>query len=261
LVAVRLRPLLLPAEHGAWSFVLEPIVLGLLVAPSRAGAALALAAVVVFLGRQPLKLALVDRASGRTYPRTVVAFRLGAAALASATLLGTLAWRWTSHRWWPPLLAAVPLGVLQLAYDVGRQGRRPIPELAGAIAASASAPAIAAAAGWRPAAWLTLWTLVAAHGLAATLYVRARLALERGEPVRTSQPIAAHVAALALSLGLASIRLAPPLAAVAFALLLLRAAWGLSGWRRHARAQTVGFSEVATSVLFVLILAAAYRAA
>jgi YwiC-like protein len=236
LVAVRLRPLLVPAEHGAWSFVLEPIVLGLLVAPSRAGAALALAAVVVFLGRQPLKLALVDRASGRTYPRTVVAFRLAAAALASAALLGTLAWRWTSHRWWPPLLAAVPLGVLQLAYDVRRHGRRPLPELAGAIAASASGPAIAAAAGWRPGAWLTLWTLVAAHGLAATLYVRARLALS-------------------------SIGLAPPLAAMAFALLLFRAVWGLSGWRRQARAQAVGFSEVATSVLFVLILAAVYRAA
>jgi len=250
-----------PAEHGAWSFVLEPIVLGLLVAPSRAGAALALAAVVVFLGRQPLKLAVADRASCRTYPRTVVAFRLAAGALASAAFLGAIAWRWSSHRWWPPLVAALPVGLLQLAHDVRREGRRPLPELAGAITASASAPAIAAAAGWRPAAWLTIWILVAAHGLAATLYVRARLALERGGPVRTSQPIAAHIAALVLSLGLSSIGLAPPLAALAFALLMFRAVWGLSSWRRQARAQAVGFSEVATSVLFVLILAAAYRTA
>ena len=260
-MAVRLRPLLVPAEHGAWSFVLEPIALGLLVAPSRSGAMLALAALAIFLGRQPLKLALADRAAGHTYPRTVAAFQLAAGALVSAVLLGTMAWNWANNPWWPPLVAAFPPGVLQFIYDVRREGRRPVPQLAGAIAASASAPAIAAAAGWRPAAWLTLWTLVAAHGLAATLYVRARLALERGQAVRTSQPIAVHIAGLGLALGLASIGLAPPLAAGAFAFLLLRAAWGLSSWRRHARAQTVGFSEVATSVVFVLLLAAAYRAA
>ena len=36
--------LTLPKEHGSWSLALEPVAFGLLVAPSAAGAALALAA-------------------------------------------------------------------------------------------------------------------------------------------------------------------------------------------------------------------------
>ena len=34
--SVRLKAIALPPEHGAWGFLLEPIVLGLLVAPSLA---------------------------------------------------------------------------------------------------------------------------------------------------------------------------------------------------------------------------------
>lgn len=49
-----LRALALPAEHGGWGFVLEPVVLGLLVCPSRPGGALALAATATFLAHHPL---------------------------------------------------------------------------------------------------------------------------------------------------------------------------------------------------------------
>ena len=40
--------LTLPNEHGSWSLALEPLALGLLVAPSAAGAALGLAAACGF---------------------------------------------------------------------------------------------------------------------------------------------------------------------------------------------------------------------
>lgn len=52
------RSLVMPREHGSWSLALEPVALGLLVAPSRAGAWLALAAIAGFFTRRPLKLAL-----------------------------------------------------------------------------------------------------------------------------------------------------------------------------------------------------------
>ena len=48
--------LMLPKEHGSWSLALEPVALGLLVAPSAAGAALAAAAVSGFFLRRPWKL-------------------------------------------------------------------------------------------------------------------------------------------------------------------------------------------------------------
>ncbi len=51
----------LPAEHGGGSFLAEPAILGLALAPSAAGACLALAALAGFLARHPLRLALIDR--------------------------------------------------------------------------------------------------------------------------------------------------------------------------------------------------------
>ncbi len=51
----------LPDEHGGGSLTAEPALLGLLVAPSGAGVALAAAGLIVFVAWTPLKLVLVDR--------------------------------------------------------------------------------------------------------------------------------------------------------------------------------------------------------
>jgi hypothetical protein len=45
----RWRDVILPKEHGSWSLALEPIALGLLVAPSWAGGSLAVAVLAGFL--------------------------------------------------------------------------------------------------------------------------------------------------------------------------------------------------------------------
>src|SRR5919107_5545462 len=83
---VRLRTIALPTEHGGWGITLEPVVLGLLVAPSLAGAGLALATVGAFLARHPFKIVAGDRRRGRRFARTPVAerFTMLYAAVASA---------------------------------------------------------------------------------------------------------------------------------------------------------------------------------
>ena len=53
-----LKSLLLPKEHGSWSLAFEPLVLGLLVAPSVGGLGLAAAMIAGFFLRRPLKLAV-----------------------------------------------------------------------------------------------------------------------------------------------------------------------------------------------------------
>jgi len=69
-----------------------PILLGLWVAPSVAGAWLSLAALAAFLTRQPLKLALGDRRRGKRFPRTIWADRF--ALFYSAIALGAFAAAW-----------------------------------------------------------------------------------------------------------------------------------------------------------------------
>ena len=58
--SVNLRSIALPAEHGAWSFLLEPLVLGLLFAPSWSGIVFAVALFFGFLTHQPLKIYVKD---------------------------------------------------------------------------------------------------------------------------------------------------------------------------------------------------------
>ena len=51
--------IVLPTEHGSWSFLLEPIVVGFVLAFSAATPWIALMAVGAFFVRQPLKTAFL----------------------------------------------------------------------------------------------------------------------------------------------------------------------------------------------------------
>jgi hypothetical protein len=257
--APRWAAVALPAEHGGWGLLLEPIAVGLAIAPSLPGLGLALAALFVFLGRLPVRLALQDGLRGASYPRTrlarglAVAYGLAAAAAGIPSLLHA-----------PPsaglaLLAAAPLGLVQLRFDLRNRGRDLLPELLGAVALSASTP-IVALAGTAPAAiaW-SAGALVAVRAVSAILYVRARLRRARGVPANRGPALLSHAVAFALAGGLAGSQLGPWLGVVAFALLAGRAAHGL-GPAPPVRPQAVGAQEVVWGVFTVVLLAIGYRA-
>jgi hypothetical protein len=256
---VRLKSIALPVEHGGWMFVLEPVLLGLLVAPSAGGWWLGVAALGIFLLNQPLKFAIKDRLRGRRYPRTAWAERfalLYGALVGVAALLARLTAR---APFWPSILLAIPFAALQVASAATNRGRDLLPEISGAVALAAAAPAIALAGGWSLTAALLLWLVPVARAVASILYVRARLRLERGEPANRGIVFAAHGFGLLLLGGLAWLRLIPWLAAVAMAILLVRALLGLSAHRRPVRAQVVGFQELGFGLLTVALAAVGYR--
>ncbi len=131
-----LRATALPAEHGGWGLLGEPLLLGLALAPSAAGLGIAAACLGAFLLHHPLKLALADLRRGAWYPRTGLAIRI-AAAYAAATLLGlAFAGFSAGGAFWAPLALAAPLAAIQLAYDARHASRRLIPEAAGATSLS-----------------------------------------------------------------------------------------------------------------------------
>src|ERR1044072_6957233 len=129
---VRLKTLALPTEHGGWGITLEPVVLGLLVAPSLAGAGLALATVGAFLARHPLKIVTGDRRRGRRFARTPYAERF-ALVYAAAALRGVALSIYASidYMFLLPLAVAAPLALVQLWYDAKGQSRGLVPEVAG----------------------------------------------------------------------------------------------------------------------------------
>ena len=170
-----LKAVALPSEHGGWGLAAEPGLLGLLVAPSVAGAAIALAAVVAFLVRTPLKLALVDRRRGRSLPRTRLAARVAVVeALVLAGLAAVAVWS-AGDAWLVPLALAAPLFVVELWFDVRSRGRRLVPELCGSVGAASVAAAVVVAGGAPTAVALVAWAVLAARSIAAIPYVRTQV--------------------------------------------------------------------------------------
>lgn len=250
----RLRTIALPAEHGSWGLSLEPILLGLLVAPSWGGLGLAVGAFGLFLLRWPLKIARASRKQERQARMTIaLRFAAGYVLLASGGFLISL----LQAGWRPllPLLAALPFGLIFFLYDAQNRSRSWQAELAGPIAFAATAAAIALAGGWTAAPVLALWAVLVARAVPSILYVRARLRLDRGKPHRPAVVAGAHLAALAVVGGLIRLDLLPLLTAGVFGLLLLRAVWGLSHFRRPVPVKVIGFSELGWGLLTVLVVA------
>ena len=255
-----LKAVALPAEHGGWSFLAEPAILGLAVAPSAAGACLALAALAAFLARQPLKLVLTDRRRGVRYPRTALAGGVFVACAGLGLLLVASAVFLASTPFWLPMVAAAPIGFLALAFDALGRSREALAEMAGALAFGASATAIALAGGGATGAAWGAWALLALRAVTSVLYVRARLRLDRGRQAESRAVHVGHAAALAVTCGLAAAGVAPWLAPALFLVLLARSFWGLSPRRGRVRPQALGWQEVGYGALSVVLLAVGYRA-
>lgn len=244
---VSLRPLALPAEHGGWGFLFEPMLLGLLVAPSWSGALIGTAALFGFLARHPLKLALQDAVRGRSYPRTPYCRALAAAYLLGGAVSLTAAVMTSGARVLIPLGLVVPLALTQVLYDAHRRERELLPELSGAAAMASIAAAVAIAGGMRIVPAFGLAGIIVARTLPSILYVRAMLGRMLAWPA-----IALHVTAIpAVAL------YARPYAIAAMVVLLLRAMWGLS--HEAPRAQTIGWREIVFGALTVALAAIAYR--
>ena len=234
-----IRPLAIPVEHGAWSFLLEPIALGLIVAPSGHGVLIAIGMVAVMLVRQPLKLMLRDWSRQR-YPRTAICESL----VATYGLAALIAF-WVAYG--PalvPLLIAIPFGVTQFLYDARNQNRRLIAELCGVMASAPVVASIALAGGKSLAVSGALAALVLARGIPAVLYVRSVL---RGES--RLRMVIAHAFAIAVAAFVSW----PAVAAMV--LLLARALIPM----RNARAQKVGVREIGFGIAFVALTAIGYR--
>jgi hypothetical protein len=257
---VSVKKLVMPVEHGGWGILLEPIALGLIAAPSMGGLLLALAATASFFARQPLKIALVDRTRGKTYPRTRTAFALTAilgAAGAGAFTAALLIAGWSVAL---PLAIAAPLALVQIAYDARNDSRRLLPEISGAIAMSGVAASIALAAGgsWTLAA--VLWMVMLGRAIPAILYIRARVLGERTGTPFGPWPLASHAVALGAGIALHAAALAPIVVPAAFAVLLARCAAGVSPFRRAVSARRIGFTEIAYGTVTVLAMAIAFAA-
>ena len=235
--------------------MLEPLALGLLAAPSPAGAALALAALAGFFARRPLKAALAPEftARRRTARKTVVML----SALAVAGLFETLVLDGVTALW--PVLLAAPLGGLFVHFDRQNESRAAAAELAGSATFALLPAVFATLAGWSWPAALALAALALARSVPTVLTVRTCLRLAKGQKADARWPLAAGAVALGVIGALASHRLVPGLSVGLVALLLLRTGFFVTSLRPAWPASRIGMIEAAIGVLYVGVLAFAYH--
>jgi hypothetical protein len=257
------RSLVVPREHGSWSLALEPVALGLLVAPSCAGAWLALAVVAGFFTRRPLKLALTLPA---TDARRDAAWRwtilFAAVAIASLFASGSLGmWRNTPHssfvQLWP-LLLAVPFGAAFLWFDLRGEMREAEAELAGSAAFALVPAAFATLASWSAAPALGLAVLMLARSIPTVLTVRTYLRLAKGKSASVWSALLGAAAFLIAVIALAAFSCVPLLASAFVALLVARSALFLSPFAPAWSAKRVGMLEAVLGLTYLAGLAAAY---
>lgn len=249
----RLRELVLPREHGSWSFVLEPLALGLLAAPSRPGAGFAIGVIALFLARRPLQLATASEATPRRDAARSVLLMLG--TIAFVAFLAAL--HDAARDAWCVLAAAVLPASAFAHFERAGETRACAAELA-AVTACASLPAVLLLlAGHSLAAALALSALMLVRSIPTVLTLRAVL---RG---RRKQAVSLHLPRIAALLGIAGIivlersYLLPTISVGAVALLALRTAWWLSSAAPSWRAARLGMFEAALGAVFVIAIGCA----
>jgi hypothetical protein len=256
---INLRSVVLPAEHGAWGLLLEPLLVGFILALSTEAVILGFTISSGFLLHQPLKIAAKDRLKGRRTERTRWAERFvmiygGTAVLLLAILLGH-----GSFSFLLPFVLVLPLVLLQFRYDMENNSRALIPEISGALALGTVAPAIVILAGWEYLPAFSLWLALGLRAVPAIVYVRARLRLEREKPAAISSTNLLHALAFGVSIALAFGGVFPWIVALATGFLMLRSLWGLSKYRKPAsRPAVIGIREMVYGLLFSITIGIGY---
>lgn len=257
--SIKASQVALPVEHGGWSFLFEPIVAGLAVSFSMGGVWIAVMIVGAFLLRRPLSVWAMQAVAGRQneFRSLSAKYAAGYSLILAAGAVGILLT--VNFSALLPLIILPPLAVFQLYSDVYRQNRQMLPEIAGALAMSASAASIILAGGgeWQLAA--AVWFFLAARLTTSILYVRNRLSVEKSKPFTYWPVVTAHIFALVLTVALAAFGKLPFLTIPAMAVLLLRASVGLSRYRKPTKAMKIGVIEVVLGIVSLAALIAGYH--
>lgn len=257
--------IILPAEHGSWSLLLTPFLIGTGVAwavhgpASMAGLALILTmltALSAFLLRQPLTLwARISRGKGRKSDLPAARFwSILLAALLALTGIGLLA-----LGRWALLWMLIPVGAvlgLTLALTLARGTRQLLTEIIGVAGLALTAPtAVIAVTGQVKTLALTAWAIAASHSILSILYVRLRINRHHNRTTASERRVVLILHGLGLIAALAFGWLGglPWLLTLAAALMLVRAL-ALAHRPSIPNVKRFGFAEMGFALLIVAVI-------
>lgn len=264
------KSLVVPTEHGAWSWLLVPWLVGAVVGLATPLSAplpiLALLLTLVgglsaYMRRQPATAWVrIRRGRGRKADQPLaLGWMLGFGLVALLCLLGLLLLGRSAL-----LGLALPFAVILPAYLVAaRRGRAAMRslwmELAGAVGlALTAAAAYIAVTGQLTTTALALWALLALQNATGVFYVRQRLAGPQEHDANRGLTLWGHVAAFAAVAAAGALAWIPWLAALPFAGFLARGLWAVQRPRPVANMKRFGFTEVGVELLGGALIALGY---
>lgn len=268
-MAIKARHIALPSEHGAWVFLISPLLIGMATGGLRpASLLLIVAALAGFLVRQPVTMA-VKVFTGRRPRRELPAITfwlcvyglVGLSAVVALAVLGYGFLVWLA-------LPALPVFAWHL-WLVGRRAERR--QMMIEIVASGVLALAAPAAYWvgqgqvDTKGWL-LWGLAWLQVAGTILYAYLRLdqrSLNHQPTLREALLMARaaffyNLAALLLVVGLASARVVPLLLPLAYLIQPLEAAWGATHPAVGVKPKVIGIRQLIISSLFTLVFIFTY---
>ncbi len=257
------KQLLLPTEHGSWSWLIVPYFVGAIV-----GGTINLAVLLVFTGsmaaflvRQPASLwTRAKRGNGRS--RDIPILKKIIIILTSITVIsfvGLMAYGLTDL-----LLLTLPVTLFFIVYILSARQKQSDTrvlgmEIAGSAALALVAPAaMVAATGTLSADAWAIGGLMAAQNVLGVLYVRQRVADTHERAGNRRLMLGMHTAVFIFILIAVSQQWMPALAALPALLFLLRAIWTVRAPHPIIHIKKFGFSEVGVEIVGGLVVAAAY---
>lgn len=264
------RRFLLPAEHGAWIFLLSPLLIGLVLGQrlTPSSGLLVLAVLAAFLLRQPLTI-LVKILVGRR-PRSELAPALFWAAVYSlaglVAVLG-LVLRGDQFLFWLAI-PAIPAFAWHLWLVSRRAERQQMAvELAGSAALALAAPAAywVGKGSYDPAGWL-IWGLSWLQTAGSIFYAYLRLKQRRlqsypdiSERLSLGKPaVLFNSVVLLLFGGLALLAIIPPWVPAAFAVQWIEVLWGTFNPAIKMKPAWIGTRQLVVSCLFTALFILAW---
>lgn len=256
------KQLLLPAEHGSWSWLLVPFFVGVGVAAvfNFSAFLVLIGGLALFLMRQPATVWLrIRQGRGRKSDQTLVGrLTLGLGGVALLCLSGLLVLGQTRILW-----LALPVSLLLIVYLAAALGKRTSTrtlwmELAGAAGLALTAPAAMIAASgliWQDV-WF-VWGLMALQNCLGVLYVRLRIADTHARPSDRRPMLTAHALGFLGVVMTAVAQFIPLLTAFPFLGFFIRALWTYPQPRPIPHIKKFGFLEIGAEAGsgFIIILA------
>ena len=261
---------LLPSEHGAWTWWIGPLLIGLAAArcPGWDSVLLTLAACASFLLHQPASLVIKVLAGRR--PRSDLKpalFWVSVYAAIALLAVGAL-FLGGHHKFVALVVVGLPFFAWHLFLIYRKSERRQMAhQMVGTGVLALWAPAAFWVGGGKqyPEPWV-LWLLVWYQSMGAVANVYLHLEQRAwSSGVALSQRLRAgtrtlglHAAALTLAILFVAPGYAPPAILLAFAITLLAAVYGVIRPLTGARPRTIGLRQLFVTTLFTAVMLAAY---